>query len=284
MADFVEINGARLHYRLEGPATAPLFITLHGGRGFGDHKSDFQAYSPLSDEYRVLSFDFRGHGLSSETEPYTFKQIVEDIESMRIHFAGIESQIVLCGGSFGGYLAQQYAIEYSSKVSHLILRGTAPSYHHEEHVIRTLEERLALAPCASREMLVDGVFGSFKNDEEFRLVMFALGPLYSESYKPDAALKKCLQTVYRSKTHNDLYSESEKYFDYRVRLPRITAETLVIVGEKDWICTPDQSRFIADGIPKATLVVFPGANHAVHIEKNAEVLEKIRQFLKASTI
>lgn len=98
-------------------------------RDLGDHKSDFKAYSPLSDIYRVLSFDFRGHGQSSENGPYTFKQLVDDIDAMRIHFAGAESQIVLCGGSFGGYLAQQYAIEYPSKVSHLILRGTAPSYH-----------------------------------------------------------------------------------------------------------------------------------------------------------
>jgi poly(3-hydroxybutyrate) depolymerase len=33
--EFVEINGARLAYRLAGPVDAPLFITLHGGRGFG---------------------------------------------------------------------------------------------------------------------------------------------------------------------------------------------------------------------------------------------------------
>lgn len=33
--DFVDINGATLAYRLVGPANAPLFLTLHGGRGFG---------------------------------------------------------------------------------------------------------------------------------------------------------------------------------------------------------------------------------------------------------
>jgi proline iminopeptidase len=33
-----------------------------------------------------------------------------------------------------------------------------------------------------------------------------------------------------------LYSEEEKYFDYRARLKEITAPTLIIVGERDWIC------------------------------------------------
>jgi len=74
----------------------------------------------------------------------------------------------------------------------------------EEQALRILEERLSRAPCASKEMLVAGVFGSFKNDEEFRLVMFALGPLYSESYNANSALAKTLETVYRAKTHSRL--------------------------------------------------------------------------------
>lgn len=35
MVQFVEINGASLAYELVGPKSAPLIITLHGGRGFG---------------------------------------------------------------------------------------------------------------------------------------------------------------------------------------------------------------------------------------------------------
>ncbi|KAJ5898455.1 Proline iminopeptidase [Penicillium tannophilum] len=128
MVEYASINGAQLAYRLLGPDNAPLIITLHGGRGFGDHQSDFKAYSPLSTSYRVLSFDFRGHGQSSRTEPYTFHQLVEDIEAIRQEFSGVDPCII-CGGSFGGFLAQQYAITYPSCVSHLILRGTAASYH-----------------------------------------------------------------------------------------------------------------------------------------------------------
>lgn len=95
----------------------------------GDHISDFKAYCPLIDHFRVLSFDFRGHGQSSVTEPFTFRQIVDDVEALRWHFAGQDRKIIILGGSFGGYIAQQYAIEYPDSVSHVILRGTAPSHH-----------------------------------------------------------------------------------------------------------------------------------------------------------
>jgi pimeloyl-ACP methyl ester carboxylesterase len=95
----------------------------------GDHKSDHRIYSQLSPQLRVLSFDYRGHGQSSRTKPYTFEQLVDDIEGVRKHFSGAEKQVIICGGSFGGFLAQEYAIKYASKVSHLILRGTAASHH-----------------------------------------------------------------------------------------------------------------------------------------------------------
>jgi proline iminopeptidase len=95
----------------------------------GDHKSDFNVYSQLGDCLHVVSFDYRGHGQSSRTKPYTFRQLVDDIEGLRCHFVPRDKPVIICGGSFGGFLAQQYAIEYPSAVSHLILRGTAPSHH-----------------------------------------------------------------------------------------------------------------------------------------------------------
>ncbi|CAG7924915.1 unnamed protein product [Penicillium olsonii] len=279
MVEHISINGASLAYRLIGPEDAPLMITLHGGRGFGDHKSDFKAYSPLSSSYRVLSFDFRGHGQSSQTEPFTFHQLVEDIESIRHHFSGPDRPCIVCGGSFGGFLAQQYAITYPDQVSHLILRGTAPSHHHEEKAVRTLVERASKAPGLSIKFLKDKIFGRFDSDLEFRLVMYAAAPLYSEHFDADVALKHNLDTVFYAKSHNDLYAEPEKFFDYRDRLHLITAKSLVIVGGRDWICPPEQSKDIATRIPGARLEIIENANHGVHLEKNAKVIELIQEHL-----
>ncbi|KAJ5546880.1 Alpha/beta hydrolase fold-1 [Penicillium frequentans] len=197
---------------------------------------------------------------------------------MRQKFAGADPCII-CGGSFGGFLAQQYAITYPSCVSHLILRGTAASYHHEETAIRTLEERASRAPSFSTKFLRDKVFGRFDSDLEFRLVMYAAAPLYSEHFDAEAALKSNLETIFYAKSHNDLYSNTEKYFDYTDRLQYITASALIVVGERDWICPPQLSRDMASRIPSTRLEVIAGANHGVHLEKNAEVIELIRQHL-----
>jgi len=59
----------------------------------------------------------------------------------------------------------------------------------------------------------------------------------------------------------------------------ITAKTLVIVGEHDWICPPEQSKNIAARIPGAQLKVIENANHGVHLENNTEVIELIEQHI-----
>ncbi|CAG9975014.1 unnamed protein product, partial [Clonostachys byssicola] len=274
MLEFTEINGARLAYEISGPETGPLMITLHGGRGVGDHRSDYRVYSQLNDRLRVLSFDYRGHGQSSRTKPYTFEQIVNDVEGMRQHFAGAK-QVTICGGSFGGFIALHYAIKYAAHVSHLILRGTAASHHRrvdEESALRGLEARISKTPSFSKEMLRDKVFGAYEDDEEFKLIHFAVMPLHKENFDANAALVACRNTVFVAESHNELYSPREKYFDYTDRLGNITAKTLVVVGENDWICPPENSEIIHRGIQGSQLVVVPGANHAVHVEKTHIVL------------
>lgn len=46
---------------------------------------------------------------------------------------------------------------------------------------------------------------------------------------------------------DDLYSDTDKYFDYRDDLPKITAKTLVVVGDQDWICPPGAWRSTLGG-------------------------------------
>ncbi|RDW64245.1 hypothetical protein BP5796_10747 [Coleophoma crateriformis] len=224
----------------------------------------------------------RGHGESSVTGPFTFQQLTDDIDALRRHFVGNDGKVIILGGSFGGFLAQQYVIQYSEHVDYLILRGTAPSWHHEAGALERLEERLWKAPLASKEMLVNGVFDKFQNDDEFRLVMFALGPLYAESaYNANAGLQKNLKTKFRAQVHNDLYSQDEKYFDYREGLKTVSVPALVLVGEKDWICPLEESKLIAQTLPKSRLLVVKDANHSVHLEQNKFVLYNIRDFLKS---
>jgi proline iminopeptidase len=67
----VELDGVTFAYDVAGEEHEETIFTIHGGRGAGDYKSDFNAYKCLADQYRVISYDQRGHGKSSLTPPFT---------------------------------------------------------------------------------------------------------------------------------------------------------------------------------------------------------------------
>jgi proline iminopeptidase len=278
----IALNGATFRYATAGEQNGETIVVLHGGRGIGDHSGDFQAFLPLADRYRLLAYDQRGCGLSSLTPPYSFEQFADDLEGFRLELCG-SRRIVLIGGSFGGMIALTHAVKYGSKaLSRLILRGTAPSHHHEAEAIENFNARLHKATSASIGMVEKMFSDQVVDDTELRLIWLALQPLYYESFDPDAALERTRTLHLHAETHNALFACKD--YDLRDRLSGIDVPTLVVVGGADWICPPSQSRLIAERVPGAELLEIEGANHAVHVEANARVLEAIRRFLDRTTM
>lgn len=275
----IQVNGVTFNYSIAGEGNEETIFTLHGGRGAGDHRSDFNAYKVLADRYRVISFDQRGHGKTSDTAPYTFEQLADDVEELRKVFCGDRKCIVI-GGSFGGMIAMTYAIRHPDSLSKLVLRGTAPSHETEDDAIEIVKQRRHLVPSLSLEM-IDKLFSDrVESDLEFRLLWLAIQPLYSENFDPQAAFERTRDMDVHVESHNALYTpEAKAGYDVRARLGEIKAPTLIVVGLNDWICPPGQSRIIAERIAGSKLVEVPDANHAVHIQAKEIVLPLIRDFL-----
>lgn len=272
----VRINGADLAMSVAGPEKATPMIVLHGGRGYGTHGGVFNTYLPLAGRYRLIGFDMRGHGQSADVGPFTFDQIVDDIETIRSTIGG-GRRMVLLGGSFGGMIALSYALKYPGGLSRLILRGTAPSWHHEAGALRNFEARTALAPMATKGMLQKLFTPTIASDEEFRLIMFALAPIYADgpaSVDLDKVLQRVAKTRYNARVHNDLFADHS--YDVVDRLPSVSCPTMVFCGAEDWICPPDQSRLIAARIPGAELKIIAGSNHIV---PDAAALPIVSDFL-----
>jgi len=275
----VTLNNATFVYDDIGDPEAQTIIALHGGRGIGDRRGEFNAYRPLSDTYRLIAYDQRGCGQTSLTPPYTFEQLADDVEAFRLTLCG-GRKIILEGGSFGGMIALTYALKYGRYLSRLILRGTAASYHHEDDAMVIFKQRLHKASSASVRMLEKMFSDQVLDDTELRLIWLALQPLYYETFDPDAALEQTRTMHLHAQTHNALFQE--RRYDLRDRLKNISVPTLVICGAQDWICPPQYSRLIVERIPNGQLLEVPDANHAVHIEANDVVVAAIRTFLQAT--
>ena len=122
---FVDANGLRFFCKTHGDG--PPLMMLHGGPGV-DHSYLLPWLSPLSCTHQLVLFDQRGCGRSERLDDpreYTLQNMVEDTEALR-RALGLREVVVL-GHSFGGLLAQAYALRYPESIAGLILAGTAPS-------------------------------------------------------------------------------------------------------------------------------------------------------------
>jgi proline iminopeptidase len=271
----VPINGAELEVEVLGDADAPVLITHHGAPGIGSRSEPKASFGPLSDTYRVIVFDARGSGASSDTPPYTHAQWAADVDALR-EWAGVE-QIIMAGGSYGGFVSLEYALAYPDRVRALVLRDTAAA----DTFRGTARERALNSDRTSVDMeLFDRSFsGQVRDNADFRETWKAILPLYDYDYDPDAVEAKADAPTYHYATHNYAFSTNLPSYDIRSRLGEITCPTLVTVGRVDWITPVEASEQLAAGIPDSQLAIFEKSGHSPQIEEHAAWISTVREFL-----
>jgi len=274
-AEMIKINGNRLAVEVLGPEDAPVIITHHGAPGLGSRAEPKASFGRLADSYRVLVFDARGSGVSEGKGPFSHEQWAADIEGLR-EWIGAE-RICMAGGSYGGFMAMEYAIRYPDRVAALVLRDTAPDNSHSE-----LARRNALA--SDRVTIDMEKFdrideGRVRDDDDLRDCWREILPLYDFEYDPAAVERKVAATPYRYEAHNYAFSKNLPNYDLKPQLPGITAPTLITVGRTDWITPVSCSETIAELIPDSRLVVFERSGHSPQIEEAEAWTATVREFL-----
>ena len=123
-SQFIDIgDGRAMHVRDEGPRDAPVIVLLHGSNA---DLHTWQAWTEfLREDYRVIRFDQRGHGLTGPAPDadYTAEAFGRDIDAVT-DALDIET-FTLAGNSMGGWIAVSYALERPWKVDALVLVDAA---------------------------------------------------------------------------------------------------------------------------------------------------------------
>jgi 3-oxoadipate enol-lactonase len=119
---FIDVNGITLHYRLAGAlGGVPLVFVNSLGT---DLRIWDEVVERLSDHYRLLTYDKRGHGLSDTPPgPYRLDDLVGDLLGLtqQLGFA----RFALAGVSVGGLIAQGFALAHGERLTSLVLCDTA---------------------------------------------------------------------------------------------------------------------------------------------------------------
>src|SRR5437867_96982 len=115
------IDDLDLEYIDKGSGLPVVFI-----HGFPYNKSMWSSQiDALSERYRVIAPDLRGHGESAApVGPYLMEVLAYDIKRLLDHL-NIENAVI-CGFSMGGYVTFAFYRLYPDRVLALILADTRP--------------------------------------------------------------------------------------------------------------------------------------------------------------
>ncbi len=115
--------GCPLHYWIGGAQDGPWLVFMHGATM--DHRMFNAQVEALAPQYRVLSWDARGHGQSQPIGAgFSLQSCAEDMLAI-LDAHGVE-RAVLCGQSLGGYIAQHLYRLAPQRVQAMIIIGSTP--------------------------------------------------------------------------------------------------------------------------------------------------------------
>jgi 3-oxoadipate enol-lactonase len=258
----IQVNHVNIYYELYGPKNASL-VVLNNGIIMNAATSWVFQTEALSRHYRLLQYDCRGQGQSDHPEgPYSMELHADDLAGLlntldvdKAHIAGI---------SYGGEVAQAFALKYPQRTRSIILADTVSEVRPDlRYVIESWIDALH-----------SGEVKAFFN----ATVPWNFSPQF---VRANPGLMEDAQQRYALLDFDAIVRLCECFLkvDFTARLTKIRIPTCIIVGEKDLLKGPEYAQIIAGQIPHAELHILPGAGHATCWERAAEFNTVILGFL-----
>lgn len=246
----LRIDGFEMYHELHGAGGDPL-VLVHGYTGdSSDWRHQIAGFAPT---HRVLVLDHRGHGRSgapADRESYTVERMAEDVEAL-VTLVGFD-RFHLVGHSMGGMVAQEIALRRPERLLTLTLEDTVHDFSlgRSEPVRRLVEARLRVAEQQGMEALA-------------RLPAPPRPP-----HMPAERLAEEQERLARMSVDGfaGAWQAMCRWPGTEQRAHAIRTPTLVIHGELDAPLALG-SRWLADNIPGARLVVVPEAAHSPQFER-----------------
>ena len=259
----IQCNGANLYYEDHGEGQPIVF--LHGAT------AGLRYFEPqltgLSEEYRPLAFDFRGHGRSEKTElGHTMAQHARDLRGFLDQLDLDDA--VLVGWSMGAIVTWEYVDQFGTdSLRALVDIDMEPSpfrregYDHGTYSIEGFRDALVgiqTRPLARLEEQIEALLKD-PPSRELRTMMF------DESSRTPPPIVGAMLL--------------ELMHDYRDVLPEIDVPTLVCAGADEKWRSVVSVEYAAELIPDAEFELFEESGHCLTIEEPERFNQVISEFV-----
>jgi len=257
---FVDNQGARIYWNEQGHG-APVLLIM--GLSYTSHMWH-RSRPALSQRYKTIALDNRGVGRSDVPPgPYPIASMASDAAAV-LAAAGAESAHVF-GVSMGGMIAQEFALQYPTRVRSLVLGCTAAggptAVRAGPEATQMLMTRDKMTPEQALEAPVPFIYDSTTPRERIDEDLAIRRPWLP---RPEAYTAQ-LQGIIAWEAYS--------------RLSGIAAPTLVIHGENDRLVPPTNGKLIAERVPGAKLLMIPHASHLFTTDQPEAAHRAILEFL-----
>lgn len=263
-------DGARVHYRDQGPKTGEVLVLVHGSN------ASLFTWEPwvarLGDTYRIVTMDMPSHGLTGAVPSHDYSQ-----KGMAAFVNAVADKLglgkfVIGGNSMGGGVAARFAEDYPDRVIAVILvdAGGMPNKRGDHvpigfQIARTPVINKLMLHITPRQLFSEGLNDSF---EHKKLITPEMVTEYWELNRMEGTREATMERF-------------QEPFDTYVRdhAAQIKAPTLILWGAKDHLIPLEAAFEFQKAIPGSKLIVYPNGGHVLQEDEADKTAADVRAFL-----
>jgi len=258
----IDLNGIKFAYNESGTGAPLLFI--HGfplNRHLWSSQVDH-----FSKWFRTIALDLRGHGESQAVPgPYSIEMLATDCLSL-LDALDIQTPVILCGLSMGGYISLAFLKKFPSRVGGLILaatRANPDSLEGRQNRDKAIVLAAQQGPTAIALSMLRNMFAPKTHQ-------------FSPSLVND--LRRMMSATSEQGIIGALHGIKNRA-DSTALLPLIHIPTLIIHGAEDQLIPLSVANEMQAAIPGSTLSVIPRAGHLLNLEQPHLFNQALENFL-----
>lgn len=248
---------------IETLGNGPDLVLVHG---WGMHGGVWAPVVPqLAETFRLHVVDIPGLGNSTPVQPYELETLAQTVAQVA------PEKTIVCGWSFGGQVAMQWALTRPQQVEKLILVGTTPKFVSTDDWDRGIapeifEQFAAQVRDNYRETLSRFLALQAHGGEAAKETIRLLRERFFERGEPQpdvlqAGLKVLLET------------------DLRPYVEKLNLPTLVLHGDYDKLAPVAAAHWLGEHLPNASVQVGKGASHAPFLSHPLWFVQAVKDFL-----
>ncbi len=251
-----------LHVEVSG--SGPDLVLLHG---WGMNAAVWgELATELAPHFRLHCVDLPGHGASPAGGPCTLDTLADLLA------AALPWRVAVCGWSFGGQVALNWALRKPDQIERLVLLAATPRF-----------VRGAQWDCGIDAAVLDDFARGLVHDYHATLQRFTALQARGDAH-PRIVLRR-LREHLLARGEPDVAALGGglrllKETDLRDRLERIALPALILHGERDALVPLAAGEYLQRVLPHATLEVFAGTGHAPFLAQPQRSARRITEFCR----